>query len=257
MALRVEIVADAAALAEAGARHVAAAIATDPGLAVAVATGRSPIATYARLAAMRGAGEVDTSRLRAFQLDAYRGTPDDDPRSLWGWMARAFVEPLGLGPEQVERLDADAPNPLAEARRFDGRIADAGGLGLAILGLGPNGHLGFNEPPCHADAPTRAVTLTPESLRSNAAYWGSEDAVPRKAMTMGMAPILAARRVLLLVGGAPKHAILRRAVEGAVGPDCPASFLQRHPDALAIVDRAAWEGEPGAADGDRAARDEA
>lgn len=233
---------DADAVAEAGARRIAEAMAEEPALAVAVATGHSPIATYARLAALRAAGEVDASRLRAFQLDAYRGTPDDDPRSLWGWMRRAFVEPLRLRPDQVERLDADAADPAAEGLRFDRRIADLGGLGLAVLGLGPNGHLGFNEPPSAADAPSRAVRLAPESVRSNAAYWGGEARVPREAMTMGMGALLGARRVLLLVSGAHKHAVLRAAAEGPVGPDLPASFLRRHPRAVVIADRAAWDG---------------
>ena len=157
-------------------------------------------------------------------------------------MRRAFVEPLGLRPDQVERLDADAADPAAEGRRFDERIAAAGGLGLAVLGLGPNGHLGFNEPPSAPDAPSRAVALTPDSLRSNAAYWGGEDRVPREAMTMGLGPILGARRVLLLVTGAHKHRVLRAAVEGPVGPDLPASFLQDHPGAVVVADRAAWDG---------------
>ena len=233
---------DAEGVAEEGAQRIAAALAEEPALPIAVATGNTPIATYARLAAMQAAGEADASRLAAFQLDAYRGTPDDDPRSLWGWMRRAFVEPLGLRPDQVERLDADAEDPEAEGARFDARIAEKGGLGLAVLGLGPNGHLGFNEPPSPPDAPSRAVRLTPESVTSNAAYWGGEDRVPREAMTMGMGALLGARRVLLLVSGAHKHRVLRAAVEGPVTPDLPASFLQRHPGAVVVADRAAWDG---------------
>jgi glucosamine-6-phosphate deaminase len=157
-------------------------------------------------------------------------------------MRRAFVEPMGLAPRQTRRLDATAADPAAECARFDRAIADAGGLGLAVLGLGPNGHLGFNEPPCPADAPSRLVELSPGSVASNAAYWGSEDRVPRRALTMGMAPILAARRILLVVSGDHKHAILRRTVKGPVGPDVPASWLQRHPRATVVADRAAWEG---------------
>ena len=207
---------DQAAVAEAGARLFARALAEEPALPAVLATGNSPIALYARLAELRARGDVDAGAMTAFQLDAYVGTPDDDPRSLWGWMRRAFVEPMGLREDQVRRLDADAPDPEAEGARFDAEVARLGGLGLAVLGLGPNGHLGFNEPPSAADAPTRALDLTPESVRSNAAYWGGPERVPRRAMTMGMASILAARRILLVVGGAHKHAVLRRAVEGPV-----------------------------------------
>lgn len=241
-AMELVVLPDAEAVARAGADHVARALLEEPDLPVAVATGHSPLALYERLARMREAGAVDTSRLTAFQLDAYKGTPDDDPRSLWGWMERAFVVPLGLRPDQVRRLDADAADPAAEGRRFDRAIEAAGGLGLAILGLGPNGHLGFNEPPSAPDAPSRPVRLTPESVRSNAAYWGGEDRVPREAMTMGLAPLLAARRILVVAIGAHKHAILRRAVEGPVGPEVPASWLQGSPRATVIADRAAWDG---------------
>lgn len=233
---------DPAAVAEAGARLFARALAEEPALPAVLATGNSPIALYARLAELRAGGEVDASAMTAFQLDAYVGTPDDDPRSLWGWMRRAFVEPMGLRPDQVRRLDADAPDAQAEGARFDAEVARMGGLGLAVLGLGPNGHLGFNEPPSAPDAPTRALDLTPESVRSNAAYWGGPERVPRRAMTMGMAPILAARRILLVVGGAHKHEILRRTVEGPMGPDLPASWLQGQPAATVIADRAAWDG---------------
>lgn len=233
---------DAEAVAVEGARRFAAALAEDPALAAVLATGRSPLALYDRLAAMRAAGEVDAGRMTAVQLDEYLGIAEDDPRSLWGWMRQAFVEPMGLRASQLRRLDGTAADPQAECARFDAAVAATGGLGLAVLGLGPNGHLGFNEPPSDADAPSRPVALTPESVRSNAAYWGGEERVPRRALTMGMAPILAARTVFLVVTGAHKRAVLRAAVEGPVGPALPASFLQRHPGAVVLADRAAWGG---------------
>ena len=156
---------DAAGVAEAGAQEVRRLLAEDPGLAVAIATGNSPIALYARLAELRrGGAKVDADRMTAVQLDSYVGTPDGDERSLWDWMRRAFVEPMGLRDDQVLRFLADAPDPAAECARVDAEIADTGGLGLAVLGLGPNGHLGFNEPPSvpgRADA--RRVAHTREA----------------------------------------------------------------------------------------------
>ena len=236
------ILPDADAVADAGARFFARALTDEPALPAVVATGNSPIALYGRLAALQAAGAADVRAMTAFQLDTYVGVTDDDPRSLWGWMHRAFVVPLGLSPAQIRRFDGLAPDPAAECARMDANIAAVGGLGLAVLGLGPNGHLGFNEPPSAPDAPSRPVALTPESVRSNAWYWGDEDRVPRHALTMGMAPLLGARRILLVVTGAHKHGVLRATVEGPAGPDLPASLLQGLPQAIVMADRAAWEG---------------
>ncbi len=143
-------------------------------------------------------------------------------------MLRAFVEPLGI--QRTVKLED--PSTIETA------IEQLGGLDLAILGLGPNGHLGFNEPPSPADAPTRLLDLTPASLVSNATYWG-ELSVPGQAITAGMDVILAARQVLLLVGGAHKRAVLRSALEGEQTPDLPASLLRRSPLTV-IADEAAW-----------------
>ena len=231
---------DAAAVAEAGARHVAAALAEEPAMAVAVATGRSPIRLYHRLAALRATGRANVDALVAFQLDTYLGVPDDDPRSLWGWMERDFLDPLGIGPERRRKLDPLAADPDAECARHEADVAAAGGLGLAILGLGPNGHLGFNEPPSGPDAPSRAVRLTPETLASNASYW--EGAVPERGMTLGIAPLLAARRVLLIVTGAHKRDVLRRTLDEPPSAKLPASWLRAHPRTLVLADRAARGG---------------
>ena len=116
----------------------------------------------------------------------------------------------------------------------------AGGFDIAILGLGPNGHLGFNEPPTDAQAPTRTVTLTEASITSNTVYWQERERVPRYAMTCGITHLLAARHILLLVSGAHKQEILRKTVEGPIGPDVPSSYLQQNNNAMIVTDTAAW-----------------
>ncbi len=218
-------------------------ITAKPTAAVVVATGSTPMGVYRELAARRRDGGLDTTRLRVFQLDAYLGLAPNDRRSLYGWMERSFLDPLGVPSEQVIRLHGDAPDPVAACQAYDQAVAEAGGFDLAILGLGPNGHLGFNEPPSEPDAPTRVVDLTEESLSSNAGYWGSRDDVPRQALTAGMAVLLAARTILLVVSGMHKHDILHQAIEGPVTPAVPASFLQQASGATIIADRAAWNGE--------------
>ena len=204
------------------------------GAAFVAATGVTPMPAYAELAARISAGSFDASRLRAFQLDEYVGIPVTDRRSLTGWFDRSVVAPLGIDDDRVVRFDGMADQGEA-CKRYDDAVA-AGGLDLAILGLGPNGHLGFNEPPTGASAPTRVVDLTPASVRSNARYWGSEDDVPRRAITAGMAQLLSAARVVLLVTGSRKRDILDTVVHGPVSDDVPASHLRHHPDAVVVAD---------------------
>jgi glucosamine-6-phosphate deaminase len=235
----ITVVEDAAALARAGADLVAATIRARPDAALVVATGETPMGVYRELAERRARGELETARLRVFQLDAYLGLAVDDRRSLYGWTLRSFVLPLGVPLANVVRLPGDAVDPEAACRAYAAAAREAGGFDLAILGLGPNGHLGFNEPPSPADAPTRLVDLTPESVASNARYWGGEDQVPRRALTCGMDLLLAARRALLVVSGAHKRDILRSAVDGPETPDVPASYLRRSPSATVLADRAA------------------
>ncbi len=225
---------DLEAMSERAADLIAAAIREKPTLSVLVATGNTPLRTYEKLAWRRGTG-LETRHLTALQLDEYVGVSEDDSRSLYGWMREVFVEPLGV--TQVVRLRGDAEDTEAACRAYDHEVTECDGVDLAVLGLGPNGHLGFNEPPSDADAPTRQVTLSEASLRSNAAYWEGE--VPRRALTCGMSTLLGARRTLLLVSGGHKREVLRRALQGPVTPELPASYLQnRH--VTVIVDRAAW-----------------
>ena len=230
-------------LSRAGADFVSALITANPTASIVVATGESPMGMYRDLGARIARGELDASHLRIFQLDAYLGIGTDDPRSLYGWMDRSFLQPLRIPPANVVRLPGDTPDPDAACRAYDDAVAAAGGFDLSILGLGPNGHLGFNEPPSSPDLPTRVVDLTQESLDSNARYWGGRDRVPTRAITAGMRQLLAARQTLLLVSGARKHTIVRRAVEGPPTADVPGSLLQQAPHVTVIVDRAAWDGE--------------
>lgn len=238
MPIRTIRVPDEAELARAAADLVVETLAGRPAATVLAATGATPIPAYRELAARVEAGAFDPSSLHAVQLDEYLGVPFGDPRSLGGWLDRSFVRPLGIAHDRVVWLDPLAADPETECRRYDDRVA-ALGLDLAILGLGPNGHLGFNEPPSDASAPTRAVDLTPESVRSNAAYWGSEAAVPRRALTAGMTVLLGARRVVLVVAGVHKRRILGAVLDGPVTPAVPASYLQDHPDAVVVADAAA------------------
>ena len=245
---RILLVEDADELCRAGADLVAAALAANPAAAVVAATGRTPVDLYAELAARRRGGLLDTSRLTAFQLDEYLGLEPSDRRSLFGWMEQTFLRPLQIDGDRVVRLplDGDAGGKAGGALEdacaaFDRALTARGGLDLAILGLGPNGHLGFNEPPSGPHDPTRAVALSPATIASNAGYWGEVADVPTSAVTMGLAQLLASRAIVVLVSGEGKREIVHRALEGPVGPEVPASFLRETgADVTVVVDRAAW-----------------
>jgi glucosamine-6-phosphate deaminase len=223
-----------------GADLVAEAIARYPASSVVAATGRTPMGLYAELASRRRTGLIDTDRITVVQLDEYLGLGVDDRRTLRGWMRRSFLEPLEIRDDRVMMLPLDGE--LAQAcTAFDQAIQDRGGLDLAILGLGQNGHLGFNEPPSDHQARTRRVELSPVTIEANARYWGATSDVPREAVTVGLRSLLAARTIVVVVSGESKHAIVREVVDGPVGPMVPASYLQDvDGDVTVVVDRAAW-----------------
>ncbi len=246
---------DPSALAVAAADLIAAEVRARPELSILVATGSTPMATYAELARRVQAGTLDMNRVTAVQLDEYLGLGADDPRSLWNWMERSFVAPLGI--TRTLRLNAADTDPQRACADYDAALTALCGIDLAVLGLGPNGHLGFNEPPSPPSAPTRAVDLTPQSLASNRAYWDQD--VPGQALTAGMKVILAARTTLLLVTGAHKRGVLREVLSGPQTPDLPASLLAGEGVSV-LADRAALgleELEPGDPDAGVSARDQA
>lgn len=237
------VVDDAAWLARAGADVVADVVHADGPVTIVPATGDTPVGMYAELAERHARGDLDTRDVSVVQLDEYLGLETGDRRALFGWMERTVLGPLSIDDERVVRLPTDGDVDAACAA-FDRDLEARGGIDLAILGLGTNGHLGFNEPPSNAQSPTRTVELTQDTVAANARYWGSEGDVPTRAVTLGLRTLLDARRIVLLVAGASKHAIVRRALEGPVREDVPASFVREARGSVTVlVDRAAWEGE--------------
>jgi glucosamine-6-phosphate deaminase len=239
----IDVVDDASWLARVGADVVARVVHANGPVTIVPATGETPVGMYAELAERRTRGDLDTDGVSIVQLDEYLGLGPDDRRALFGWMERTVLEPLAIDPGRVARLPTDG-DVDARCTAFDRELSRRGGIDLAILGLGTNGHVGFNEPPSDATSATRTVELTSDTIAANARYWGSEGDVPTRAVTLGLRPLLDAKHILLLVAGTSKHAIVRRALEGPVGEDVPASFVREARGSVTVlVDRAAWEGE--------------
>jgi glucosamine-6-phosphate deaminase len=210
-----------------------------------LATGRTMEPVYAALASLlNGLPALERQELlgrwRSFNLDEYVGLGSGDPSSFAAFMARHLVVPLGLDPGRVRLPDGLAIDPAAAARRYGAELADLGGIGLQLLGLGLNGHVGFNEPPCGPAAETRVVDLSSTTRQQNAASFGGDPAaVPARAITLGLAEILAAERILLVVTGAAKAPVLARLLNEPPSPALPASWLRGHPAVTLVVDRAA------------------
>jgi len=233
----VQIVDNYEALSMAGAAFVQRVTTENPCARLLLATGNTPIGMYRELARLYETGRWDTSKLVVFQLDEYAGIGRSDPRSLYGWLDREFLMPCGISADRVVPLFGDVDDLEATCQAFDRTVEEHGGIDLSVLGLGPNGHLGFNEPGSTPEMPTRVISLTEASIESNSAYWGSRDVVPTSAITAGMTAIMSARQTLLVVSGARKASILSRTVSGPVSTEVPASYLQLPRDVLVIADR--------------------
>jgi glucosamine-6-phosphate deaminase len=228
------------AAARALARRIADAVAATPSLVLGLPTGRTPLALYNELASLAARGAADFSQVTTFNLDEFVGIPAEHPGSYRTFMEQHFFSLLHLAPERIHFLNGAAPDPAAECERYEQEIARAGGIDLQILGIGTNGHIGFNEPGPELDARTHRVTLRPETRRSNAAlFGGDESGVPAEALSMGMGTILRARAIVLLATGASKASCVERVIHGRVTTAVPASFLQLHADVDVMVDEAA------------------
>ncbi len=222
----VEVLPDAAAVGRRAADIVAAAVAEKPDLVLAMPTGSTPLPMFEEIIARVERGELDLSRVRLFCLDDYVGVTPDDPNSLTGWLRRVFIEPAGIPWANVRAAPADAPDPDAACIAYEADLAAAGGLDLAVLGLGPNGHIAYNEPGSAAETRTRTLDLTPESIAQATAYWQPGVSTPERGLTMGVGTLLESKRIVLIVTGGAKADILRRSLEGPMTADVPGSWLQ-------------------------------
>ncbi|WP_130797847.1 glucosamine-6-phosphate deaminase [Streptomyces otsuchiensis] len=240
--MEVVIVPDADAAGELIAGAMAGLLARRPDALLGVATGSTPLPVYRALAARVRAGGVDVSRARVCQLDEYVGLPAGHPESYRSTVLREVVAPLGLTEESFLGPDGEADDLPAACADYDRALAEAGGVDLQLLGIGSDGHIGFNEPCSSLASRTRIKTLTRRTREDNSRFFGSVDEVPQHVITQGIGTILDARHVVLLATGAGKAEAVALAVEGPLAASVPASALQLHPHATVVVDEAAAAG---------------
>jgi glucosamine-6-phosphate deaminase len=209
-------------------------------MVVGLPTGRTPVRLYAELRRRFEHGEIDFSRLQTFNLDEFAGVAASHPGSFRRFMHTHLFDGVNLDPAHIHFLDGMAADLDAECNRYDSLIEQAGGIDLQILGIGANGHIGFNEPGETLVARTHRVTLHPGTRRDNAAAFGGDPArVPAEALTMGMGAILKSAAIALMANGERKAQCVERAVRGPLTTRLPASFLQTHRQVDLYLDRGA------------------
>jgi glucosamine-6-phosphate deaminase len=204
---------------------------------VMVAAGNTPLELYRRIASRR----LKLSHLNVFALDEYVGVPIAEPRNCGNLLRRSVAQAWGIPPNQFHAVSSLESDALASVIAHEQLIERAGGLDVIVLGLGQNGHVGFNEPGSTEDSPARVLGLEPVSIEANQQWFGG-DYAPAKGATVGLKTILAARHVLIVAYGSPKAAAVKAMIDGPRRADCPASFLQGHADARVFLDEPAAAG---------------
>ena len=237
--MEIVVLPDPDSVARLSAALVADAVAGKDEPVLGLATGSSPLGTYRELRRLVESGALDLSRAAGFALDEYVGIPADHPQSYAAVIRGEVVEPLRMDPARVRVPDGRAADLEQACADYEAAIAAAGGVDVQILGVGANGHIGFNEPTSSFGSRTRIKTLAERTRHDNARFFASADEVPTHCLTQGLATILAARRVVLVAQGAAKAHAIAQIVEGPVSARWPGSILQHHPAATVVVDEAA------------------
>lgn len=230
--MKFKVFADYKTLCAAVADEVVQQLHAKPGSVLVFPTGNTPLGLFSELVARETAGEVEFRRAHFVILDEYADLAPGDRRSLTDWLDREFLSRIGMSRSQVYDFEHSADH-------LERKIVSLGGLDLVILGLGPNGHLGFNEPGSPFGSRARSVSLAPATIASNAAYWGSEEQVPRVGHTLGLGTLCEARRLILMVSGQSKRNILNQVRTGEIAPDLPATVLRTISQAEIFADEQA------------------
>ena len=218
---------------------ISAQVIMKPSCVLGLATGSTPEGTYAQLIDWYNKDDIDFSEVTSINLDEYKGLSGDHEQSYRYFMQKKFFDYINIKPEKTFVPDGANPDSDEACARYEEIIKAAGGIDLQLLGIGTDGHIGFNEPGSAFELSTHCVDLAESTIDANRRFFRDRDEVPRQAITMGIKSIMQARKVLLIASGSGKAEILKKAFFGPVTPEVPASILQMHPDFTLIADREA------------------
>ena len=237
--MKIYVTEDYQAMSRKAASLLAAHVILKPDCVLGLATGSTPIGMYKELIAGYEAGDLDFSKVRSVNLDEYAGLAPTHDQSYRYFMQHNLFDHVNIDVANTNVPNGLAEDPEAECQRYNQVIHDMGGIDIQVLGMGHNGHIGFNEPADHFPLETHVVELQESTINANARFFASKDEVPKKAMTMGIRSIMQARQILVVVSGEDKAEIVKKAFFGPVTPQVPASILQMHPNVVLVGDKAA------------------
>jgi len=221
---------------------IASVITLKPDAVLGLATGSTPVGMYNCLAEMNREGKLDFSEVKTYNLDEYYPIKPSDDQSYRFFMNKNLFNNINIHMSNTHVLNGEAEDADAECAAYDAAIEEAGGIDIQLLGIGNNGHIGFNEPADELISGTHKQALTESTIEANSRFFASADDVPRYALTMGMAPIMKARRIIILISGKNKHTALMEMLSGKITTKNPATVLNLHPDVTVVCDEDAYNG---------------
>ena len=230
---------DYADMSRKAANIISAQVIMKPDCVLGLATGGTPVGTYEKLVERYNEGDLDFSEVTSVNLDEYRGLPKEHPESYWSFMHRNLFDKVNIDPAKINLPDGTNPDAEDACAKYNQIIHAVGGIDLQLLGIGHDGHIGFNEPCDHFPVMTHEVQLTDMTREANKRFFNSIDEVPTAAITMGVGTVMAAKKIVMVITGADKADILYKVFFGPVTPEVPGSILQFHPDVTLICDEAA------------------
>jgi len=219
------------------AKIVAEQIINKPNTVLGLATGGTPLGMYRELVKLYKKGELDFSKVTTFNLDEYLGLSLEHPQSYHYYMYENFFNHVNIEEKNIHIPKGDTKDPVQECLNYEREIEKVGGIDLQVLGIGVNGHVGFNEPNINLEARTHVIQLSNETIRANSRFFKNLDKVPRKAITMGMATIMKSKKIVLMAWGIEKKKPILKVTSGHIATEVPASLLQVHNDVILIVDK--------------------
>ena len=219
---------------------ISAQVIMKPDCVLGLATGGTPVGTYETRVERYNEGDLDFSEVTSVNLDEYRGLPKEHPESYWSFMHKNLFDKENIDPAKINLPDGTNPDAEDACTKYNQIIHAVGGIDLQLLGIGHDGHIGFNEPGEAFELETHCIDLAPTTIEANKRFFdGNEALVPKQAYTMGIKTIMQARKVLVVANGKAKAQAVKDAVTGPVTPACPGSILQLHPDCILVADEEA------------------
>ncbi|MBR6633661.1 MAG: glucosamine-6-phosphate deaminase [Clostridia bacterium] len=240
--MRIIVCKDYEKMSDEAAKIVAAQLTLKPDSILGLATGSTPIGMYQRLIDMNKAGEIDFSKVKSFNLDEYYPIKADNNQSYRYFMNENLFNHVNIDINNTRVPNGEASDPVEEGKSYDAAIDAAGGIDLQILGIGRNGHIGFNEPDENLIMGTHRTMLTQDTIEANSRLFNSIDEVPTQAITMGMVSILKSKMIVLLANGKNKHEAVKKLLDDTITTSNPATFLKTHPNVVIICDEECYNG---------------